>query len=84
MLAIGSPTTQKLPGMVSNFTFLINNWLFDNLYLWGTIKVSKEEHKNTHTQQKHNKTKHNNKHNTKTQIKLPTKQKKRSEQEDEV
>ena len=37
-----------------NFTFLINNWLFDNLYLWGTIKVSKEEHKkNTILRNKH-------------------------------
>ena len=25
--------------------FLTNNWLFDNLYLWGTIKVSKMEHR---------------------------------------
>ena len=37
-----------------NHGFLINNWLFDNLYLWGTIKVSKEEHKkNTILRNKH-------------------------------
>ena len=25
--------------------YLLNNWLFDNLYLWGTLKVTKEQHK---------------------------------------
>ena len=28
-----------------NYDYLIKNWLFDNLYLWGTIKVTKEEHR---------------------------------------
>ena len=34
---------------------MVNEWLYDNLWLWMTIKVSKEEHKkenierNSHT-----------------------------------
>ena len=28
-----------------NFESIIDEWIFDNLYLWGTIKVSKIEHK---------------------------------------
>ena len=28
-----------------NHSNLIKHWLFDNLYLWGTIKVSKMEHR---------------------------------------
>ena len=28
-----------------NITYLIDEWLFDNMYLWGTIKVTKEQHK---------------------------------------
>jgi len=25
--------------------YMLNEWLFENLYLWMTVKVSKEEHK---------------------------------------
>lgn len=25
--------------------WMVNKWLFENLYLWGTVKVTKEEHK---------------------------------------
>ena len=25
--------------------WMINKWLFENLFLWGTVKVTKEEHK---------------------------------------
>jgi hypothetical protein len=25
--------------------YMVNTWLYDNLYLWSKIKVSKEEHK---------------------------------------
>ena len=28
-----------------DFKYLIDNWLYDNLYLWGTIMVTKEQHK---------------------------------------
>ena len=24
---------------------MVKEWLFENLYLWGTVKVTKEEHK---------------------------------------
>ena len=27
-----------------DITYLLNNWLFDNLFLWGTLKVTKEQH----------------------------------------
>ena len=27
-----------------NFKYLIDNWLYDNLYLWGRIKVTKDQH----------------------------------------
>ena len=27
-----------------DFKYLIDNWLYDNLYLWGTIKVTKAQH----------------------------------------
>ena len=29
-----------------NPEYLINNYLFDNLYLWGTIRMTREQHKN--------------------------------------
>lgn len=28
-----------------NIDWMIKNWLFENLFLWGTVKISKEEHK---------------------------------------
>ncbi len=27
-----------------NIDWMVKNWLFENLYLWGTVKVTKEEH----------------------------------------
>lgn len=28
-----------------NLSYLTKNWLFDNLYLWGTVKLTKHQHK---------------------------------------
>ena len=28
-----------------NIAFMIDDWLYKNLYLWGTVRVTKEEHK---------------------------------------
>ena len=28
-----------------NIKYLVKNWLFDHLYLWGTLKVTREQHK---------------------------------------
>ena len=28
-----------------NIDWMVKNWLFENLFLWGTVKVTKEEHK---------------------------------------
>jgi len=47
-----------------NMDWMINEWLYDNLHLWGTIKVTKEEHhkdniiQNKHTLQEKNELKH--------------------------
>ncbi len=30
-----------------NMEYMLNEWLFENLYLWMTVKVSKEEHKSS-------------------------------------
>ncbi len=44
--------------------WMLNEWLYDNLHLWATIKVTKEEHKkeniirNGHTLEEKNKLKH--------------------------
>jgi|TARA_B100001964_G_scaffold232868_1_gene289327 hypothetical protein len=44
-----------------NHSYLINNWLFDNLYLWGTIKVTKKQHnKNNILRNKNSLTEKNN------------------------
>ena len=37
-----------------NHNYLTKNWLPDNLYLWGTIKVTKEEHKKSNILQNQN------------------------------
>ena len=47
-----------------NIDWMLNEWLYDNLHLWATIKVTKEEHhkdniiQNKHTLQEKNELKH--------------------------
>ncbi len=41
----GKTVEDKIKETDYQIKYLIDNWLFDNLYLWGTIKVSKIEHK---------------------------------------
>jgi len=47
-----------------NIDWMLNEWLYDNLHLWATIKVTKEEHKkeniirNNHSLEEKNELKH--------------------------
>ena len=41
----GATVEEKIKEVNYNIQKLIDEWIFDNLYLWGTIKVSKIEHK---------------------------------------
>ena len=47
-----------------NIDWMVNEWLYDNIHLWATIKVTKEEHKkeniirNQHTLEEKNELKH--------------------------
>lgn len=41
----GQEVETQLTSHDYDYKYLIKHWLFENLYLWGTIKVSKEEHR---------------------------------------
>jgi hypothetical protein len=44
---IGSYIHKTLKESNYNVDWMVSEWLFDNLYLWGTVKVTKSEHKST-------------------------------------
>jgi hypothetical protein len=41
---IGKYIHDKFKKQNCNIDWMVKNWLFENLYLWGTVKVTKEEH----------------------------------------
>ena len=41
----GQTAEEIIIGESFDLDYLVKEWLFDNLYLWATIKVTKEEHK---------------------------------------
>lgn len=45
VVEIGKYVHKKFKESDYNIDYMVNEWLYDNLYLWMTIKVSKEEHK---------------------------------------
>jgi hypothetical protein len=42
---VGSYIHNSLKECHYDVDWMVNKWLFENLYLWGTVKVTKSEHK---------------------------------------
>ena len=41
---VGSILEELIKKENYNYKYLINNWLYDNLHLWATIRVTREQH----------------------------------------